>query len=103
MEYYILHTPAVPWLILLPILSINNKLNVTNICNISKLMLFLILYGFSCTQLREIMRLNLNSTEESDIKEECLDGIKVIIYYITHNDCASLLNTGFENFNELHH
>lgn len=23
------------------------------------------------------MRLNLNSTEESDIKEECIDGIKV--------------------------
>lgn len=48
------------------------------------------------------MRLNLNSTEESDIKEECLEGIKVIIYN-THNDFASLLNTGFENFNELHH
>lgn len=33
------------------------------------------------------MRLNLNSTEESDIKEECLDGVKVIY---THNDFVAV-------------
>lgn len=32
------------------------------------------------------MRLNLNSTEESDIKEECLDGVKVIVLYIYYNN-----------------
>jgi len=28
------------------------------------------------------MRLNLNSAEESDVKEECIDGVKVISYII---------------------
>lgn len=39
---------------------------------------YFFLYVYSCAQLGEIMRLNLNSTEESDIKDECIDGVKVI-------------------------
>lgn len=42
-------------------------------------MISCVIYDFSCDQLGEIMRLNLNNTQESDIKEECLDGVKVII------------------------
>lgn len=62
---------------------ITNTSTVVNFCKFLQYFIFndvLIYYDFSCAQLREIMRLNLNSTEESDIKDECLDGIKVIIY-----------------------